>query len=71
MDDIFLRELVIFLVVLGVFVGAVPVMIRGHFAQPVEEANEAAVASSPGGSAARGMSKRRKARERDEAKTKA
>lgn len=71
MDDIFMRELVIFLVVLGVFVGAVPVMIKGHFAQPVEEANEAAAASgnaATGGTAARGMSKRRKARQRDAAR---
>ena len=65
MDDIFLRELVIFLIVLAVFVGAVPVMIKGHHAEPVEQANDVANAGAATGTAARGMSKRRKARARD------
>lgn len=66
MDDIFLRELVIFLAVLALFVGTVPMMIRGHHAQPVEDAAEAAAAKGGGsGTASRGMSKRRKARLRD------
>lgn len=71
MDDIFMREIGIFAAVLIIFVGAVPVLIRGHFAEPVEAAAETAVARAgeASGNSGRGKSRRRLARERDEAKT--
>ncbi|GEM_PF-2788808 len=72
MDDIFMRELAIFAAVLVVFVGTIPMMIRGHHAEPVEAAHEAASRTAEGDvSSARGKSKRRRARERDAKKKKA
>jgi hypothetical protein len=69
MDEIFLRELIIFAAILAVFVGTVPMMIKGHYAQSVEDAVGAADTSDGAGSGAtRGKSKRQKARDRDAGK---
>ena len=66
MDDIFIRELVIFAAILVVFVGTVPMMIKGHYAESIEAAEEAVSADDADGAGqTRGMNKRRKARERD------
>lgn len=68
MDDIFIRELVIFLLVLVAFVGLVPTLIRGNFADRIEDAAEAAAVSDGTATATRGLNKRRKARQRDATK---
>lgn len=69
MDEIFLRELIIFLVICGVFIGLVPMMIRGHRAESIEAAVEGASALVEGaaGDAAK-VSKKRRARARDAAR---
>ena len=48
MDDVFIRELVIFLGVCGLFIGTVPMMLRGHRAESIENS----VAGSAGASVA-------------------
>ncbi|MCO4761790.1 MAG: hypothetical protein KC502_09815 [Myxococcales bacterium] len=79
MDDIFLRELIIFLGVCAIFIGSVPMLLRGHEAGPIEAAVEAATSgggavAAEGGTADAGgavqvrASKKRKARARDAAK---
>lgn len=69
MDEIFLRELIIFLAVCAIFIGMVPMMIRGHRSEPIEVAVETTspAADRPAGDSAR-VSKKRRARARDAAR---
>ena len=66
MDEIFLRELIIFLAVCLVFIGSVPLMIRGHFATRIEVIDDVAVASDGDEAAVAKprLSKKRRARAR-------
>jgi hypothetical protein len=67
MDEIFFRELVIFLAVCLVFIGAIPLMIRGHYAKRIEAAEEVAVVGGGDEDAAQAkprLSKKRRARAR-------
>ncbi len=66
MDDIFLRELIIFLVVCAIFIGTVPLMLRGHKGEPIEAAVEGpakADVAAPTEDAR--LSKKRRAQARD------
>ena len=46
MDDVFIRELVIFLGVCGLFIGTVPMMLRGHRAESIENSVAGSVGAS-------------------------
>ena len=66
MDDIFLRELVIFLAVCAIFIGTIPFMLRGHKADPIEVAVDGPATADVGApvEGAR-LSKKRRAQARD------
>lgn len=68
MDDIFLRELIIFVAVLGIFIGFVPMMIKGHYAERIEVAVETATRTEDASAAQARLSKKRRARARDAGK---
>ena len=82
MDGIFLRELIIFLGVCVIFVGSVPMLLKGHQTDAIESAVQAATAmasadeiagaaaagASVGGATQVRASRKRKARARDAAK---
>ncbi len=82
MDSIFLNELIIFLGVCALFIGTVPMLLKGHIAEPIEVASASAVASGDEGqvpvAAAAGhdgdvqvrVSRKRRAQARDGAKRK-
>lgn len=82
MDGIFLRELIIFLGVCAIFIGSVPLLLKGHTTDPIERAVEAATSTASaaaiagaavdgaavGGATQVRASRKRKARARDAAK---
>ncbi|MBP48180.1 MAG: hypothetical protein CMH53_09615 [Myxococcales bacterium] len=52
MDDVFIRELVIFLGVCGLFIGTVPVLLRGHKVAHIEDTLSGAASSADADGAA-------------------
>ena len=68
MDEIFLRELIIFLAISVIFIGMVPMMIRGHKSDPIEVAAEPASAADDRPAGDTRVSKKRRARARDAAR---
>ncbi len=70
MDEIFLRELIIFLCVCAIFVATVPLMIRGHHTEPIESTLDVPAAADPkaSGDGVR-LSKKRRAQARDARRT--
>ena len=70
MDDFFLRELIIFIAIALIFIGLVPLLIRGHHSERIEvavEKNDKAESMAAGQVR---LSKKRRARKRDATKKK-
>lgn len=72
MDEFFLRELLIFFGVTAIFLGSVPILIRGHHADPIESTLDgsgvAAIDETEASEAPRGgvkVSRKRRARARE------
>jgi hypothetical protein len=77
MDEFFIRELLIFLGISAIFIGSVPMLLRGHHAESVDDvfAGKAPAGAAAGGSASADdahaaikVSRKRKARARDAAR---
>lgn len=69
MDEFFIRELVIFGGIAAIFIGSVPFLIRGHYAESIESTldvsgRSAGSATDEGVSTVK-VSRKRKARARD------